>query len=607
MELTLDQALQKGIEAHKQGKVQEADGYYTAILKVQPNHPDANHNMGVLAVGIGKVQESLPFFKMALEANSGIEQFWLSYIDALIKLNRMDDAKVAVIEAESNGAQGDDFEKLKQLLDARDKEVTSNNLNNQEPPKKQLQALLNLFNQDQIQTTIMEASQLLLDFPNSSILYNIIGAANRGLGNLDEAMKAYEKAISIKPDYAEAFYNMGNALKDQGKLKEAMEAFNKAISIKPDYAEVYNNMGNAFKDQGNLEEAIVAYEKAISIKPDCADVHRHLSTVKRYKIDDPHFLLVKNLYDEAGFNRDTKCNLNFALAKMYEDNSEFDKAFEHLSEGNALRKKILNYSINKDEVLFLKLEEMQPFLLEKSLKIKRAAYKIKPIFILGMPRSGTTLVEHIVSSHSKVTGAGELRYIAEYGTTLATGISDLNETAVSEFREKYLSELIYLSNGRPCVTDKMPGNFRFIPLICAAFPEAKIIHVQRDSRATCWSNFRQYFSTNDLGYCYNLDDLVVYYKLYFSLMQFWQSKYGERIYNLDYERLTTDQENETRKLIKYLEIDWENSCLSPQDNKRSVKTVSQHQVRQKVYTGSSQAWKKYQPFIDGVFDTLPVL
>ena len=154
MELTLDQALQKGIEAHKQGKVQEADGYYTAILKVQPKHPDANHNMGVLAVGIGKVQESLPFFKMALEANSGIEQFWLSYIDALIKLNRMDDAKVAVIKAESNGVQGDDFEKLKQLLDARDKEAISNNLNNQEPPKKQLQALLNLFNQDQIQTTI---------------------------------------------------------------------------------------------------------------------------------------------------------------------------------------------------------------------------------------------------------------------------------------------------------------------------------------------------------------------------------------------------------------------------------------------------------------------
>ena len=218
-------------------------------------------------------------------------------------------------------------------------------------------------------------------------------------------MKAYEKAISIKPDYAEAygiiwvFYSQRS-----GKAEEAMEAFNKAISIKPDYAEVYNNMGNAFKDQENLEEAIVAYEKAISIKPDCADVHRHLSTIKRYKIDDPHFLQVKNLYAEVSFNRDAKCNLNFALAKMYEDNSEFDKAFEHLSEGNALRKKILNYSINKDECCF-KTRRNATFLLEKSLKIKRAAYKIKPIFILGMPRSGTTLVEHIVSSHSKVTGA----------------------------------------------------------------------------------------------------------------------------------------------------------------------------------------------------------
>ena len=607
MELTLDQALQKGIEAHKRGKVQEADGYYTAILKVQPKHPDANHNMGVLAVSVGKVQESLPFFKMALEANSGIKQFWLSYIDALIKLNRRDDAKVAFFEAQSNGAKGEGFEKLEQILDGWDKPVTSQTLNTQDPPQNQLQDLINLFNQDQMQRAIAEASQLLSDFPGSSILYNIVGAANRGLGNLEEAIEAYEKAISIKPDYAEAYGNMGVTLKDQGKLKEAMEAFKKALEVRPDYAEVYNNMGNAFKDQGNLEEAIEAYEKAISIKPDCADAHRHLSSVKKYKIGDPHFMQVESLYNETGLNQDSKCSLNFALAKMYEDIGKINKAFGHLSEGNALRKKVLNYSITKDVMLFSKLKETQPFLLEKSRKMKRGVYRVKPIFILGMPRSGTTLVEHIISSHSKVTGAGELRYMSQYGAALAAGISDLSEETISWFREKYLSELINLSNGRSCVTDKMPENFRFIALICAAFPEAKIIHVQRDSRATCWSNFRQYFSTNDLGYCYNLDDIVSYYKLYFSLMEFWQSKYGKRIYNLDYERLTEDQENETRKLIKHLEIDWEDSCLSPQENKRSVRTVSQHQVRQKVYQGSSHVWRKYEPFIDGVFERLPNL
>ena len=151
----------------------------------------------------------------------------------------------------------------------------------------------------------------------------------------------------------------------------------------------------------------------------------------------------------------------------------------------------------------------------------------------------------------------------------------------------------------------MPQNFCFIPLICAAFPEAKIIHIRRDARATCWSNYRQYFVSKDLVYCYDLKDIVAYYKLYNELMEFWNSEYGNRIYNLDYEQLTVNQEEETKKLIKYLGIDWETSCLSPHKNKRSVRTASQQQVRQKVYKGSSEAWRKYEPYLNGAFDGLP--
>ena len=150
----------------------------------------------------------------------------------------------------------------------------------------------------------------------------------------------------------------------------------------------------------------------------------------------------------------------------------------------------------------------------------------------------------------------------------------------------------------------MPQNFRFIPLICASLPEAKIIHVHRDAAATCWSNYKHYFATKDLGYSYNLDELVSYYDLYCNLMKFWQSSYGEKIYNLDYEKLTINQENQTRKLIKYLDLNWEDSCLSPQKNKRSVRTASQQQVRQKVYQGSSEAWRKYEPYLNGAFDSL---
>ena len=185
MELTLDQALKNGIEAHKAGKVQEADRYYTSILIAQPKHPDANHNMGVLAVGVDKIQEALPFFKKALETNPGIDQFWLSYINALIKLNLVADAKAVLDEAKSKGVKGDGFAEA----------------------------------------------------------YNNMGKALKDQGKLEEATESYKKAFSIKPDYAEAYSNMGIALQKQGKLEESIEAYNKALLLNPNYAQAYYNMG----------------------------------------------------------------------------------------------------------------------------------------------------------------------------------------------------------------------------------------------------------------------------------------------------------------------------------------------------------------------------
>ena len=157
---------------------------------------------------------------------------------------------------------------------------------------------------------------------------------------------------------------------------------------------------------------------------------------------------------------------------------------------------------------------------------------------------------------------------------------------MSDFREKYLSELSKVSNGNRFVTDKLPQNFCFIPLICAAFPEAQIVHVQRDPRATCWSNYKQYFASNSLGFSYDLQDIVSYYRLYTDLMRRWQSEYSDRIYNLTYEKLTTDQDKEIRQLVKHLHLEWEDGCLSPQKNKRRVNTASQQQVRRKIYKGS---------------------
>ena len=701
MEVTLDQALHKGIEAHKAGQVQDADRYYTAILKADPKHPDANHNMGVLAVGVGKAQEALPFFKTALEVNPNIGQYWLSYIDALIKLDRIADAKDVLEQAKNNGANGDPFDQLEKRLTSIGKD--------QEPTKNQVQPLINLYTRGQYNEALKKASELLKQFPNSINLYNIIGVVNQSLGKLEKAIEAYKKATSLKPDYADAYYNIGIALKDQGKLEEAIEAYNKALSItpdyaeayynmgviladlgkpeeaieaytnalslKPDYAEAYNNMGlvltdlgkpeeaiGAFKkalsikpdyaeaynnmgaavqdqgkleeaieaytnalsikpdnaeaynnmglvlqDQGKLEEAIEAYTNALSIKPDYAEAYRNLSSIKKYTETDAQFLQVQEYYDREGMSDDDKCHLSFALAKMYEDIGDMDKSFACLTKGNSLRKQLLNYSIAQDKDLFSELKITQSYLLRNALEMKESSTDPTPIFILGMPRSGTTLVEQIISSHSEVIGAGELGHVSKFGGHLVLDPTLISTASISKFRDKYLSEVSKLSNGKPFITDKMPQNFRFIPLIYAAFPEAKIVHLQRNAAATCWSNYKQYFKSNSLGYCYDLKDVVTYYKLYKDLMKLWQSEYGDRLYNLNYESLTTDQENQTRKLIQYLNLNWEAACLSPQKNKRSVRTASQQQVKKKVYKGSSEVWRKYEPFLNGAFDGLSFL
>ena len=321
MELTLDQALQKGVQAHETGKVQEADRYYTAIIKANPKHPDANHNMGVLAVGLGKVEEALPFFKTALQANSSIAQYWLSYIDAFIKLDRIEDAKAVFDRAKGSGIEGDGFDKLKERLTSQ-AQLQSRN---QDPSQDQLQPLINLYNQEESQRVLLAAENLLNQYPYSGVLHNMIGAANQRLGKLDEAIEAYTRVLSIQPDFADSYNNMGVALKEQGRIDEAIDAYNKALSIQPDFSEAYNNMGNALNKLGKHGEAIEVFNKALSIKPDNAESYNNLGNAlqKQGKIDEAIEAYKKALSIKPNFSETYK-NMGNAL----EEQSKLEQAIE---------------------------------------------------------------------------------------------------------------------------------------------------------------------------------------------------------------------------------------------------------------------------------------
>jgi len=230
MELTLYEALQKAVEAHKSGQIKEAARLYADVLEAQPKHADANHNMGVLAFGVGMIEEALPFFKAAFEANPSMGQYWLSYINALIKLNRLTDAKAVLVEAKGKGAEGEVFNQLEQSLNAPHEVFI-------DPPQDQLDTLINLYQQGQLQQTLYSAKQLLPQFPNSLSLYNIQGAANAGLGQFDSAIDSYKQALKINPDFADVYNNMGVALQNKGDLEAAIHSCQQAIKIKPDYAD----------------------------------------------------------------------------------------------------------------------------------------------------------------------------------------------------------------------------------------------------------------------------------------------------------------------------------------------------------------------------------
>ena len=445
---------------------------------------------------------------------------------------------------------------------------------------------------------------VLQTHPSSLNVNFNLGVLLAQLERLDEAEKFYKKAILSKPDFAEAHNNLGILFDKTERFEDSEECYKKAILSKPDFAEAHNNLGNKLFEIGKLKDSEECYKKALTLKPDFVDAHFNICKLKNFRKEDQQLIQMQKLYEDQSLPKEKHIRLCFTLGKVFEDLNEINKSFRYYTEGNSVHKKTLNYSIKQDIQEFKKLKKSYKDIKKISIKDITLATEPKLIFIVGMPRSGTSLIEQIISSHSKVTGAGELSYIAEFGHSIAVGDSRIDAEAILNFRKKYLKKIQKLSNENSVVIDKMPANFMYLGLISTAFPKAKIVHVKRDSAATCWGNYKNFFNREVNLYSYDLNDLIIYYKLYLNLMNLWKREYGKQIYTLNYESLVIKQEYKTRKLIEFLDLEWENKCLEPENNTRRVNTASKRQIRQKVYQNSSAEWKKFEPFLNGIFNQL---
>jgi tetratricopeptide (TPR) repeat protein len=436
--------------------------------------------------------------------------------------------------------------------------------------------------------------------PNYPEAHNNLGVVERKLEKFDQAIKSFEKAIDIQPNYVQAHSNLGNILQDIGQLDAAMNCYKNALAINPNHTQCYLDIGLIHKEKGQIDDAIKFFEKALIINPNYAVTYDNLSDIKKYTINKKQITKMQSLLSSDMLSPSDRRHLCFALAKVNENLDNQDELFKYLHEANRLRKHELNYSLDRSKTLFSTVKEIFSSTypnIEKSLSSEPSTFK--PIFIVGMPRSGTTLVEQIISSHYAVHGAGELTNLPTIIGPIATdhlnqGINKLPEKSFLSIREQYLDVLSNLNVSESVITNKLPLNFLYIGFILTSFPEAKIVHMKRDARAICWSIYKSNFRNTGNGYSYNFDDLAGFYGLYTDLMDFWHQLFPDKIYNMCYEDLTTNQEEETRKLLQYCELDWDKNCLSFHKNKRAVKTASSIQVREKMYQGSSEAWKKYE-------------
>lgn len=470
--------------------------------------------------------------------------------------------------------------------------------------------------------------------PGSAEAYNNLGNALQEQDLFDQALTNFHRAISLSPGYSLAYSNMaviykeqeqdavleracrraftldpfnvdarnnlGSLQKETGDLSLAAENFVLSVAIKPDYADAYNNIANVSQNFGKMAAAKAGYRRALTVRPDFPQCLHNLVHIKKFTKDDPDLALLETLY--PGAEGEDRKYLAFALGKAYADVKDYDKSFACLQEANTLHRQTLNYTIQEDrdltsflEAAFDRLPDVEPI----------RAGAARPILIVGMPRSGTSLTEQILASHSSVYGAGELetlnRLVGKYFPH--DPASQLAESC-RRISQEYGDQIDSLRQGKSVVTDKMPRNFAWLGFILQARPDIKVIHSLRDPRAVCLSNYQRLFAAKGLQFTYDLADLATYYRLHEELMQFWRERFPGRIYTLSYESLTENQEEETRHLLDFCELEFEPACLEFEKTEREVKTASSAQVREKIYKGSSEAWRRYgdhlAPLLDGL-------
>ena len=503
--------------------------------------------------------------------------------------------------------------------------------------KERIPIIVNLYNSNNFPIVIKEANTLLKKNPNIDFLWNILGLSYQHLKNFEKAEKNFFRCLQVNPKNISAINNLGNnykylfnyaeaekyflkaleqnskylnALINYGNLKfelnqslEALELLNKALLIDTKSVSVNINLALVYQGIGEYDKAIKILKNINTLNPKIVRADKMMSSLINYKNNNDHLLSMEQKLKELKLDDNQKIFLHFAIGKAYEDQNNYLKATEHIELGNNLKMSSSTYNLDREKKLFKNIKDL--FINYDFTKQRLPESKKKILFILGMPRSGTTLVEQIISSHPDVYGSGELNFLSRIvyknffrddKTNFINNFTKLNNSDLTLIKNQYFNYIDNFNSNKIYITDKALFNFQWIGFIKILFPEAKVINCIRDPKENCLSIYKNLFE-NEGHWCYNKKELIECYKLYSDLMNFWKKKIPDEIFDIKYEELIKSPESEIKKLISAAGLDWNDKCLKYNENKNIIKTLSVNQARQKIYSTSISLYEKYKPFL----------
>ncbi|MDE2133896.1 MAG: sulfotransferase [Alphaproteobacteria bacterium] len=441
--------------------------------------------------------------------------------------------------------------------------------------------------------------------------YNF-GMALAALSRHEEAVAHFRIVASEWPGHPGALYNLGNSLSAAFRAAEALEVFEQLLAIDSRVMPAHLGAGNALQALGRFTEARGAYERALALAPDVPTLHRAVAEIKQFREGDPQLKAMEALArDMARFPEQERISLHFALAKAYDDLGQHMSAFEHLRSGNALKRRTIVY----DEAAQLgALHDIESAFTADLMQARRGQGDPSelPVFILGMPRSGTTLIEQVLASHPRAFGAGELRHLLDLveeghaGARFPFDFASLSDEGLFRLGSLYAARLKSHAPQADRIADKLPANFRYVGLIHLALPKARIIHVSRDPVDTCFSCYSKLF-VNGLEFTCDLGELGRYYRAYEILMAHWRRILPEgAMIEVQYEDLVADFETQARRIVEYCGLEWDERCLRFHEAERPIYTVSVQQVRRPLFRSSVGKWRPYKKHLSVLLETLGI-